>query len=286
MIKFLQLLALVGGIFAALAALCLFGGCALATRAALYHPDPTQVAPGAAGLSEAREVMFVVGDGTELVTWRAPAQEGEATIVYFHGNASNLANRAAFFRLMVDEGFGLAALSYRGFGGSGGRASEAAIIGDALAFVDALVAEGADPTSLVLYGESLGSGVAVQVAAQRPVAGLVLHAPYDAVDDVAARVAPFLAPRLLLTDRYRSIDHIGDVTAPILWLHGDSDGVIPIAHGQRLFDAARSDKTAVTVPGAGHNDLYGAELFSAHTAPFVRRATGGASSLANDARDG
>lgn len=261
----------IAGVFGAA---CGLGGCAAATRAALYHPSGGRVAPETAGLVEAREAVITADDGVELVTWRIDPPPAGATILYFHGNASNLANRSRFFRTFSENGFGMAALSYRSFSGSGGRPSEDAIIQDALTFYDTLIAEGADPERLVAYGESLGSGVAVQLAAKRDLAGLVLHAPYDAIEDVAAGKLPFLAPKLIMTDEYRSVDVIGEVTEPVLWLHGDADRVIPLRHGQRLFDAAQSDKVKRIIAGAGHFDLYAPGLFVGTTAPFIREVTG------------
>lgn len=268
--------------------MCAMGGCALLTRSVLYYPDATRVDPADVGLPEMREEVLTAADGTQLVVWRsdgpedAGAEDMHSRVVYFHGNASNLAKRAAFFRYFLDEGFGLVALSYRSFGGSKGQPSEAHNISDAVMVLDWLYADGWSGATTALYGESLGSGVAVQVAAQRDVAGVVVHAPYAAIDDLMAEKAPWALPKLLTTDRYRSVEFVAGIDAPLLWLHGEADRVIPMHHGQRLFDAAREPKAGVIIPGAGHNDLYGASLFSTHTAPFLRRVTrelGGESSL-------
>ncbi len=259
----------------------MLGACETLTREVLYHPDRTRVAPEEVGLHNLREEVFRAEDGTALIAWRslgenAPsgAGAGGPFVLYLHGNASNLANRADFFRLFTEAGFGFAALSYRSFSGSEGRPSEAANIADALAYFDHLLALGVPADQIVLYGESLGSGVATQLAARRPVAGLILHAPYDAIDDLAAAKAPFLFPRRVLTDRYRSIDVIGDVTAPILWLHGARDRVVPLVHGARLFDAApEGAKRRCLVPDADHFGLYTDALFAKATAPFIRSVT-------------
>lgn len=266
----LQLLA----VFAALYAILLMSACAVQERF-LYFPDPSRIAPQDAGLAGAREDILTAGDGVSLVVWRAePKAPGGPIILYFHGNGSNLANRADFFGYFLEQGWGLAALSYRSYGGSQGRPSEAANMADARALYDALIAEGVAARSVIAYGESLGSGVAVQLAASREVGGLVLHAPYSAVVDVAEMRAPFLLPRAVLRDQYRSTEHIGKVRAPILWMHGDADQVIPIRFGRKLYDAAPEPKTAVTVPGAGHNGLYRRDLVERVVGPFIAQAAG------------
>lgn len=255
-----------------LAALVLVLAVALGTACAiqdrfLYYPDAARTPPSLPGVTDE---AFTADDGAMLVTWRAtPTRPGAPTIVYFHGNARNLAAREAHFARFRDAGWGLAALSYRGYGGSDGSPSEAANVADALAFYEHVVAGGVPADQIVLYGESLGSGMAVRVAAARPIAGLVLHAPYASVEDVAARIAPFLFPRRVLRDRYRSIDHIAQVRAPILWIHGDADRLIPVSHGQRLFDAAVAPKTAHIAPGVDHRGVFDAGIFDAVTRPWV-----------------
>lgn len=253
-------------------------GRASLTRAVLYHPDTTRTAPAAVGLPELEDDVLTRPDGAELVVWRTSAKASHQApgVVYFHGNASNLAGRAGFFRMFLDEGLAFAALSYRGFGGSTGKPSEIANIADAVALIDQLYTEGWDPSATIVYGESLGSGVAVQLAAQRAVAGVVLHAPYAAMDDLMAEKAPWAFPRRLTTDRYRSVDHIAKIDAPLLWLHGEADRVVPIHHGRRVFDAAKTPKTAIVVPDANHYGLYDKSLLLTHTVPFARSAANAA----------
>ncbi len=259
-------------ILALLAVAC--AACAPFQDRLLYYPDSARVAPAQTGLKGVAEATLLTPDGETLIAWRADAAEPDGPVIlYFHGNARNLARRSDFFAQFVGEGWGLAALSYRGYSGSSGSPSETDNVNDALRFYDSLIAEGIAPERLVVYGESLGSGVATQLAARRPIAGLILHAPYDAVEEIAAWRAPFLFPRRFLNDRYRSIDHIPRVTAPILWVHGDRDGVIPIRFGHRLFAAATAEKTAAVVAGAGHFDLYEPAVFRAHAKPFVERVT-------------
>ncbi len=236
----------------------------------LYFPDARRITPAAAGLADIRDVALSADDGVSVVTWRAaPDEPGGPVILYLHGNASNIANRAPLLARFRSQGWGVAALSYRGYGGSGGRPSERANVADALSLYDALREEGVAASQIVVYGESLGSGVAVQLAASRDVAGVVLQAPYASVLDMARMRAPFLLPDLLLRDRYDSLAVIGDIDAPLLWLHGTADVVIPLRSGRRLFDAAAGPKTAHIVEGAGHNALFAETIFEQAIRPFV-----------------
>ena len=127
--------------------------------------------------------------------------------------------------------------------------------GDRLA-LGALVHEGVEPSSIILYGESLGTGIAVRLAAERQVAGVVLDAPYTSLVDVAAGVYPFLPVRLALADRYESSKYIKQVHAPLLILHGERDEVIPVAMGRELFRLANEPKRLAVFPNGGHSDLY------------------------------
>lgn len=229
-------------------------------RHLMYIPNATRVAPASLGLAGAVEQVLEAPDGARLVAWRAPAKNGRPTILYFHGNAGNLAGRADRFARYQALGFGLLMMSWRGYSGSTGKPTEASNVADARLAYDTLVAAGVSPKDIVLYGESLGSGVAVQLAAERPVGAIVLDAPYTSIVDVALLSYPYLPVRPLLLDRYESEQHIKRVTAPVLVLHGERDAVIPARMGKDLYRIAPEPKRLVLFPDGGHVDLdnYGA----------------------------
>lgn len=232
----------------------------LGQRHLMYVPDPARVAPSAAGLNGVTETIIEAPDGARLIAWRAAARDGRPTLLYFHGNAGNLAGRAARFGRYQALGFGILMLSYRGYSGSTGRPSEADNVADARLAYDTLVASGVQPARIVLYGESLGSGVAVQLAAERFVGAVVLDAPYTSVVEMALLAYPYLPVRPLLIDRYESDRHIKRVSAPVLVLHGERDSVIPVRMGRALHAAASEPKQLLLFPDGGHVDLdtYGA----------------------------
>ena len=156
----------------------------------------------------------------------------------------------------MNEGWGVAMMSYRGFRGSTGSPSEAANLADALLAYETLISEGVDPKALILYGELLGTGIAARIATERPAAGLILEAPYTSIVEIAVRAYPFLPVRGLLWDRYETRTYIADVRIPLLILHGERDGVIPVAMGRELIKLANEPKRLVVLPNAGHNDVY------------------------------
>ena len=227
----------------------------LGQRRLLYVPDPARVAPISLGLAGVAEAELVTPDGARLVIWRVAAKPGRPTLLYFHGNAGNLASRANRVRRYADAGFGLLMLSYRSYGGSTGRPSEANNLADARQAYEHLRAEGIGAGEIVLYGESLGSGVAVQLAVERPVGAIVLDAPYTSIVDVALRSYPFRPVRPLLADRYESSRLIGQVKAPVLVLHGVMDRVIPVEMGRALHAVANEPKRLAIFPEGRHTDL-------------------------------
>ena len=234
---------------------CLVLAAWLGQRRLMYFPDASRVSPAAAGLTDVEERMLDVADGVRLVTWQAAPEPGRPTLLYFHGNAGGLANRAGRFARYRAAGYGLFAVSYRGYGGSSGRPSESANISDAVLAYEALRRRGIEPDDIVVYGESLGSGVAVALAAQRQVGTIVLDAPYTSIVDIAAGQYPFLPVRTLLTDRYESDKLIRQVTAPILILHGARDTIIPVEMGRSLHALANEPKRLVIFPLGGHVNL-------------------------------
>jgi uncharacterized protein len=225
-------------------------------RDLLFHPNSTRIAPRALGLYGVSEMELQTTDGERLIAWYGPAEEGQPTLFYLHGNAGALVHRAGRMRLYRAHGYGVFMLSYRGFSGSSGTPSEERIVGDALMAYDRLKALGPDDTEIVVYGESLGTAVAIQVAANRQPAGLVLESPFSSAVDVGSYLYPYLPVFLLLKDRFESMDYIGRVKAPILVMHGEEDRIVPARFGRKLFAAAPLPKTAYFFGGATHYTLY------------------------------
>jgi fermentation-respiration switch protein FrsA (DUF1100 family) len=223
-----------------------------AQRALMYFPENLRTAPAAAGLRQAEEVMLDSG-GEKIIAWHVPPRGNKPVVLYFHGNGGALQHRVARFRKIIADGTGLVGLSYRGYGGSTGQPTEAGLIEDARAAY-AFAAE-RYPGRIVAWGESLGTGVAVALAAEKPISRLILESPYSSTVDVAAAQYWFLPVRFLMKDQFRSDLRIAHVTAPVLIMHGDADRTIPIRFGQRLFSLIPGKKRMVRFPGGGHNDL-------------------------------
>jgi fermentation-respiration switch protein FrsA (DUF1100 family) len=222
-------------------------------------PQRLRTAPQAAGFPQAEEHFLATADGEKVIIWHVPAKPGHAVVIYFPGNGDFLASSVSRFRDMTSDGTGLVALSYRGYAGSSGQPSESGLLLDAdAAYAFAAARYSAD--RMVVWGFSLGSGVAVALAAERPVWKLILEAPYTSVADLAALRFPIAPARWLIWDPFRSDLRIGRVTAPLLIMHGERDPTIPIRLGERLFTLAHEPKQFVRFPEGGHNNLdnYGA----------------------------
>ncbi len=227
----------------------------LQQRSLQYLPSREGLSPQAVGLSGVSEERVKTPDGETIVLWHSEAKPGMPTILFFHGNGGEISGRPERMAFYQGQGFGALFVSYRGYGASTGDISEQGFITDALTAHDFLLGRGVSADQIVVVGESLGTGVAVQLAAQRPVAALVLEAPFTAAVDVAAEVYPWLPVRLLMKDQFRSRDVIGRVKAPLLIVHGDADRVISVAHGRRLFEMANEPKELVILPGVGHEAI-------------------------------
>lgn len=231
----------------------------LAQRRLMYFPESARTAPAEAGFPEAEEIALEAADGERLLAWHVAPRAGRFVIVYYHGNGGALRHRPWRYRPLTADGTGLVALSYRGYGGSSGHPSEQGLIADGRAAYDFAAARyGAG--RIVLWGESLGSGVAIAIAAERPVRAVVLEAPFTSTVDIAAAIYPVIPVRWLMKDQFRSDERIGGIRAPLLVMHGARDRVVPIRYGERLFERAPEPKRFVRFPRGGHEDLgeYGA----------------------------
>ena len=242
----------------AVAALC---GCAIIVlvayfgqRKLIYFPDRTRVLPAELGLAGVAERVLKTPDGERLIVWYAKAKPGEPTLLYFHGNGGALNLRADRFRWLTRDGFGLLGLSYRGYGGSTGNPTETGMLLDAAAAYDFAAAR-FPAQRIVLWGESLGTGVAVALAAERPIAGLILDAPFTSLADIGASAYPFIPVRWFIKDSFRSDERIGRVKAPLLVLHGEMDSIVPVRFGEKLFALANEPKQMVRFPAGGHVNL-------------------------------
>lgn len=247
-LKWLMILASLGY----LAALALLY---IAQRAFIF-PVPTtmRTTPQEARLALAEEHVLTTTDGEQVIVWHIPPRPGQDLVLYFPGNGDTLAGCAGRFRGITADGTGLVALSYRGYAGSSGTPSEQGLLRDAEAVL-AFAAARYEPGRMVAWGFSLGSGVAVAVAASHPLGGLILEAPYSSIADVAAAAFPFLPVRYLVRDRFPSDERIMRVKAPLLVMHGARDATIRIAFSERLFALASEPKQYVRFPDGGHNDL-------------------------------
>ena len=227
----------------------------LLQRRILFVPNPNVPERDTAGLSDMAEVRLETADGLALLSWYRPAEPGRPSVIYFQGNAGNIGHRGHTVRPMLDRGWGVLLVGYRGYGGNAGSPSEEGLHADAAAAAAFLVGEGVTPARTVYWGESLGSGVAVRLAAERPPGAVVLEAPYTSIVEMAASRYWFVPVRHLVKDRFDSLSRIAAIGAPLLVLHGAQDRVIPIEHGRRLFAAATEPKRFEMFPDGRHSDL-------------------------------
>ncbi len=226
----------------------------LMQRAMMYFPVTARTTPAAAGFPQAEEILLDTEDGERVIAWHVPPRGDKPVILYFHGNGGALVHRVPRFVPLVADGTGLIALSYRGYGGSSGSPSEHGFLADAAAAY-AFAVKLYPAARLVLWGESIGSGVAIALAAEHEVGALILEAPFTSAADVGAAAFFFLPVRLLMKDQFRSDQRIGKIKVPLLIMHGARDAIVPIAFGEKLFALANEPKRFVRFARGGHNDL-------------------------------
>lgn len=228
-----------------------------AQRMVMYHPDQTIPDPAQAGVPEMTAQRVETVDGLKpLAWWGAPADETRPVVIYFHGNAGNLGGRARRARLFMDAGFGVLLAGYRYNAGAGGDPSEEGLISDGRAAFAFVLSQGVAPERIVLYGESMGSGVAVAIASENAVGALVLESPFSSIADVAQYRFWFVPARWLVRDEFDSVTRIKKSRAPLLLIHGKADTVVPVLFGRKLLAAASEPKEGNFLPGGNHGNLY------------------------------
>jgi fermentation-respiration switch protein FrsA (DUF1100 family) len=244
------------------------------TRMIFYPSRRLEATPAAVGLAY-RDLELVASDGVRLHGWFVPAgpdeagATGQTTVVFLHGNAGNISHRLEKLLLLHELGVNVVLVDYRGYGRSEGEPSEEGTYRDGEA---ALAAAGTDARNVVVYGESLGTGVAVELAVRHRLRGVILEAPFTSLPDVGQRLFPYLPVRWLARTRYENLEKIGRLRAPLLILHSREDEMLEWAHAERLLAAAAEPKRLVALAG-GHNDafLVSRETYRAALREFLPR---------------
>jgi fermentation-respiration switch protein FrsA (DUF1100 family) len=245
-------------------------------RQLMYFPFGDPPAPDALGLDGVEAVTFDTADGLRLGGWffLAVDEPPNPTVLVFNGNAGNRSYRVPLATGLRDQGFQVLLFDYRGFGGNPGTPTEGGLALDARAARDFLVRRNdVDASRLIYFGESLGSAVAAELAAEYPPAALVLRSPFTSMTDVGQHHYWWLPVRWLIQDRYATIDLIGRVRSPLLVIVGERDSIVPVEFSRRLYEAANEPKTILSMPDADHNDyeLLAGEAMIEAIVRFLRR---------------
>jgi len=207
-------------------------------------------------LNNFTEHKLITNDNIKLITWFKKPQNSAKILLFFHGNAGNLADRVAKFKVFSNNSdYGILALSYRGFGRSQGKPSEAGLLIDADAAISFLLKQGYSENDIILYGESLGTGIAIQKALTIKPFAVILEAPYSSIANIAKQRYWFLPVNLLLKDRFDSYKYAPYITAPILIFHGKNDIIVPYQEGKLLYSYFKNHKKFITFKNAGHIDF-------------------------------
>jgi len=223
-----------------------------------------RISPPAAGLSGFADIEITADDGIKLYGWWRVPDPGRGVVVYLTGSGVTMSDFAPRFRELARRGLGVAAMDYRGNGASPGVPSEAGWRADARALFD-FAHKMAPQAKIAVFGESMGTGFAVELARDRPVAGILLNSPYASMARLFAHSGmPLLhgvpiPARWLMRDTVDAEAQIAGVQAPVMILAGAADRVIPVAEARRLYDAANEPKTMIVVPGAGHTGAWQGE---------------------------
>lgn len=225
-------------------------------RSLIYFP--TQVVPAPQAVHPGIEpVTYTTEDGLELDAWMITGERADrGTVLVFPGNAGNRSHRVPLALAMVELGFAVLLVDYRGYGGNPGSPSETGLAADARAALDFVKGHpGVNRQRLIYFGESLGAAVAVGLAAEEAPAALVLRSPFTSLPDIGAVHYPFLPTSLLLRDRYPSLETIPSIETPVLVVAGTEDRIVPPEQSEKLYEAATGHKRLVMIDGADHNDF-------------------------------
>lgn len=223
-----------------------------AQRNLIYFPDKSSPVV----VAGVRAVSVKSSDGLDLRAWYVPPSKSDGPVIlYFHGNAGNFSHRLPKVRAYIRLGYGVLLAEYRGYGGNNGQPTEEGFYDDGRAYARWLLNE--SPNSpLIIYGESIGTGTAVQMALEFKHSALILETPFSSLADIAAERYWFVPVRLLLLDKFDNISKIAKINSPVLIMHGHKDQVIGFNYAKALYNAANEPKEFQEFAEGTHNNLY------------------------------
>jgi len=211
-------------------------------RSLLYHPNENNYS-GNNLSAEIQKVKIKTSDNLELLGWfHEKDLEKFKTIIFFHGNAGTLENRIYKLNRLKDLDVNFLIIAWRGFSGNQGKPTENNLYEDGRSAVRWIKDYGVEDENIVLYGESLGTGIATEIAQNNNFAGVILETPFTSMVDAAKKFYPYIPVKLLLRDKYENIKKIKNITSPILVMHGEADQIVPFAMGQKIFQEANNPK--------------------------------------------
>ncbi len=222
----------------------------------VYFPSRSvEVTPANIGL-EYEDVFLETGDGVKINGWFVPANPSRTTLLFFHGNGGNISHRLESIQQFNSLGLSVFIIDYHGYGKSGGKPGEVETYLDAEAAWDYLTHDkGLDPGSIIIFGRSLGGGVATWLATKQRSKALIVESSFLSIPDVAGHYYPFLPVKILARFKYDSKANLSHIKIPILVVHSPDDDIIPYSHGQELYDLAGEPKQFLQINGS-HNDGY------------------------------
>lgn len=230
-------------------------------RSLIYFPDKSLLRRNFFGAEDFQKITLYTDDNVPITSWYKPAKPGKATILFFHGNAGHIGYRVPVAREFIKQGYGVFLLEYRGYGGNPGSPSETGFYYDGEAAIHHLKSEGIALQNIAILGESIGSGVAVEMASRYPVCALILQSPFSSLSSVAAWHYPWIP--IAPWDKYDNLKKIKAIRSPLLLFHGKQDNIVPYEQGLRLFEEANEPKEMYSSENGTHNNMKNTQFFQA-----------------------
>ena len=226
-------------------------------RSFMYFPPSVYMTPEAVNLPAAQEVFLDDDNGADLTAWWLPPKtDGSKTVMFFHGNGSAVFSNHDIYRDLHSAGYGVLGVSYPGYPGATGKPKQKAIINAVDRQYNWLLGQGIDPSQIIFFGTSLGSGIAAQLATRHEPSLLIMDAPFNSTLDIGRLSMPIFPVGLFMKDTYRSDLALKSLTVPFVWTHGTKDDVIPLAQGRQLYDSYQGPKTHLIIEGGQHTNLW------------------------------